>query len=125
MTAAPRRRRERGAVTAELAMALPLLLSLTVGLVWLLSVGAAQIRVVDAARESARAHGARRRRRPSALAVGRRVAPAGAEVAVSRDGDRVVATARSVVEGPGGLFGFLPEVTVEAEATALAEDDAG
>ncbi len=105
-------------------MALPLLLSLTVGLVWLLSVGAAQIRVVDAARESARAT-ARGDDATSALAVGRQVAPAGAEVAVSRDGDRVVATARSVVEGPGGLLGFLPEVTVEAEATALAEEDAG
>ena len=36
-------------------MGLPLLLAVTVGLVWLLSVGAAQIRTVDAARETARA----------------------------------------------------------------------
>ena len=50
-----RRRDQRGAVTAELALALPLLFAVTVGLVWLLAVGAAQIRVVDAARESARA----------------------------------------------------------------------
>ena len=48
-------RGERGAVTAELAMALPLLVAVTVGLVWLLAVGAAQLRVVDAARETARA----------------------------------------------------------------------
>jgi Flp pilus assembly protein TadG len=33
-------RDERGAATAELALAIPLLLSLTIGLVWLLSVGA-------------------------------------------------------------------------------------
>ena len=46
---------ERGAATAELALAIPLLLSLTIGLVWLLSVGAAQVRMVDAAREAARA----------------------------------------------------------------------
>src|SRR4029079_15284467 len=32
---------ERGAATAELALAIPLLLSLTIGLVWLLSVGSA------------------------------------------------------------------------------------
>ena len=48
-------RDDSGAATAELAMALPLLLAVTVGLVWLLSVAAAQLRVVDAARESARA----------------------------------------------------------------------
>ena len=105
-------------------MALPLLLSLTVGLVWLLSVGAAQLRVVDAARESARAM-ARGDDEASSLAIGRQVAPEGAAVAVGRDGDRVVATASSVVEGPGGLLGFLPAVTVEAEATALAEQETG
>ena len=49
------RRGERGAVTAELAMALPLLVAVTVGLVWLLAIGAAQLRVVDGARETARA----------------------------------------------------------------------
>ena len=27
------------------------------------------------------------------------------------------------VDGPGGLFAFLPGVTVRAEAVALAEDD--
>ena len=48
-------RSERGAVTAELAMGLPLLVAVTIGLVWLLSVGAAQVRTVDAARETARA----------------------------------------------------------------------
>ena len=46
---------QRGAATAELALAIPLLLSLTIGLVWLLSIGAAQVRMVDAAREAARA----------------------------------------------------------------------
>ncbi|MFC6345462.1 TadE family protein, partial [Nocardioides hankookensis] len=51
-TPAPRRD-ERGAATAELAMTLPLLLAVTIGLVWLLSVGAAQVRAVDAARETA------------------------------------------------------------------------
>ena len=33
-----------GAATAELAMVLPLLVAVTVGLVWLLAVGAAQVR---------------------------------------------------------------------------------
>ncbi len=48
-------RRERGAVTAELAMVLPLLLAVVVAMTWLLSVGLAQVRTVDAAREAARA----------------------------------------------------------------------
>ena len=46
---------ERGAVTAELALVLPMLVAVTVGLVWLLAVAAAQMRAVDAARETARA----------------------------------------------------------------------
>ena len=36
-------------------MVLPLLVAVTIGLVWLLAVGAAQVRTVDAARETARA----------------------------------------------------------------------
>ncbi len=111
---------ERGAVTAELALGLPLLVAVTIGLVWLLSVGAAQIRTVDAARETARAV-ARGDDVGAAVARGRRVAPDGAEVAVTRAGGQVVATSSARVEGPGGLFEFLPAVTVQAEAVAADE----
>ena len=72
---------ERGAATAELALAIPLLLSLTIGLVWLLSVGAAQVRMVDAAREAARAT-ARGDPVPEAEARGEQIAPPGSTVAV-------------------------------------------
>lgn len=113
---------ERGAVTAELALALPTLLAVTVGLVWLLSVGAAQVRTVDAAREAARAL-ARGDDTAQAVAVGQRVAPPGVRVTVSRSGDRVTARARGRVPGPGGLFDFLPGADVSAEAVALAEED--
>lgn len=113
---------DRGAVTAELAMTLPLLLAVTVGLVWLLSVGAAQIRTVDAAREAARAL-ARGDDTGAAVAAGERVAPDGGRITFATAGDRVVATAAAEVDGPGGIFGFLPSVTVHAEAEALAEDD--
>ena len=51
----PGARDTRGAATAELAMVLPLLVAVSLGLVWLLAVGAAQVRAVDAARETARA----------------------------------------------------------------------
>ncbi len=108
-------------MTAELAMALPLLVALTVGLVWLLSVGAAQIRAVDAAREAARAM-ARGDDESAAVAAGGRVVPEGGTVTVTGGAESVVAEATARVEGPGGLFDFLPSVTVHAEATALVEE---
>ncbi len=123
MTDRRRRPAARGVVTAELAMVLPLLLAVTVGLVWLLSVGAAQIRAVDAARESARAL-ARGDDPAAAAAAGRRVAPEGADVVVSSSGEEVLAEVSAQVEGPGGLFDFLPAVTVHAQARGLAEENA-
>lgn len=83
---------ERGAVTAELALGIPLLLALTVGLVWMLAVGAAQVRVIDASREAARAV-ARGDAAEAAEAVALRIAPAGARVRiVSSDGQVSVTT---------------------------------
>jgi len=113
-------RRERGAVTAELALALPLLVSVTVGLVWLLAVGAAQVRTVDAARETARAL-ARGDDPGSAVAIGTRVAPPGSEVSVTRTDGEVRVTVSGEVDGPGGLFDHLPTPRVHAEAVALEE----
>jgi hypothetical protein len=114
-------RSERGAATAELAMVLPLLVAVTIGLVWLLAVGAAQVRTVDAARETARAV-ARGDSVGAAVARGQQVAPPGSRVSVRDDGDQVVAVVVGRVSGPGGLFGRLPAVTVSAEAVAAAEE---
>jgi Flp pilus assembly protein TadG len=112
-------RDQRGVVTAELALGIPVLLSLTVGLVWLITIGVAQVRMVDAARETARA-GARGDSEAAAVAQGQRVAGGGAVTMSTVDG-QVVATATDVVAPPGGLLGFLPEVRVEAEAVTSAE----
>jgi Flp pilus assembly protein TadG len=112
-------RDQRGAVTAELALGIPVLVSLTIGLVWLLTIGVAQVRMVDAARETARA-AARGDPAQAAIEQGRRVAP-GATVTLSgADGD-VRATASDVVGAPGGLLGFLPAVRVHAKAVTTAE----
>jgi hypothetical protein len=89
--------------------------------VWLLSVGAAQVRTVDAARETARAV-ARGDDEAAAVAVGQRVAPDGVTVTVATEGGRVVARATGHVPGPGGLFSFLPGADVRAEAVAVAEE---
>lgn len=116
-----RSREERGAVTAELALGLPLVLAVTVGLVWLLAAASAQIRVVDAARESARAV-ARGDSELAARAVASKIAPSGATIQVVVDGGRVAVTASAAVDGPGGLFDFLPGVTVRSRAVAVLED---
>ena len=112
-------RDQRGAATAELALGIPLLVSVTIGLVWLLTIGIAQVQMVDAARETARA-GARGDAEASAIARGQQVAP-GADVTMSDGDGQVVATASDTVAPPGGLFGFLPAAHVHAEAVAAAE----
>jgi hypothetical protein len=104
-------------------MVLPMLAAVTVGLVWLLAVGAAQVRTVDAARETARAL-ARGDTEASAIARGIRVGPAHTGVVVRTEGDRVVATAQARVAGPGGLF-RLAAVTVRARAEAAVEGGSG
>jgi hypothetical protein len=121
MTDRRRRCSERGAATAELALALPLLIAVTIGLVWLLAVGAAQVRAVDAARETARA-AARGDSEPEAVARGRQVAPAGSRVSLHDGGGQVTAVVVGRVAGPGGLFAALPAVTVSARAVAAAEE---
>lgn len=117
-----RDRADRGAVTAELALGLPVLMAVTTGLVWLLAVGAAQVRTVDAARETARAV-ARGDDESAAVAVGERVAPDGVRVSVVSRGDRVVVRAAGHVPGPGGIFALLPGADVSAEAVAVAEEE--
>jgi Flp pilus assembly protein TadG len=112
-------RDERGAATAELALGIPLLVSLTVGLVWLLAVGEAQVRIVDAARETARA-AARGDASAEAVARGRQVAPGAVLTVAERDGE-VVSTASDSVAAPGGLLAFLPAAHVHAEAVAATE----
>lgn len=105
-------------------MTLPLLLAVTAGLVWLLSVGYAQVRVVDAARETARAV-ARGDDTASALAAGERVAPDGVRLSIVREGDLVRVTASGRLSGPGSRLPFARSVRLGAEAVALIEQDTG
>jgi hypothetical protein len=108
-------------VTAETVMVLPVLVAVALGLAWLLTLAATQVRVVDAAREVARSV-ARDDSRSTAVALGRRVAPRGSTIAVRQRGDTVVVQVRSEVRGPRGLFTFLPAVAVDAEAVAAREE---
>jgi hypothetical protein len=104
-------------------MVLPLLVAVALGLVWLLAVGAAQVRAVDAARETARAL-ARGDDQAAAVERGLRVAPDGSHISVSRGGGEVRVSVRGRVHGPGGLFARMPSPTLRAEAVALDEEAA-
>jgi hypothetical protein len=107
-------------VTAETAVVLPVLVAMTVALGWLLSLVVTEVRVVDAARETARA-AARAESPGEAVQRGRRVAPEGARFTVSSEGDSVVVSVRAEVHGPGGLLRFLPGLPVAARAVAAKE----
>ena len=102
-------------------MAVPLLLAVTLGLVWLLALATAQLRMVDATREVARAL-ARGDATDEALDRGRLVAPAGAALTVTTLDDRVVVSGSVTVDGVGGLFDALPSIELTADAVAARED---
>ncbi|WP_422397961.1 TadE family type IV pilus minor pilin [Streptomyces nigra] len=105
---------DRGFVTAESAVVLPVLVMFAMALVWGLLVVAAQIQCVDAARTGARA-AARQEPEAAVVEVAGDVAPRGAKVTVAREGAvvRVVVVAR-----PPVLRGLPFEVREEAVAAA-------
>ncbi|MFH8616862.1 TadE family type IV pilus minor pilin [Streptomyces sp. NPDC017979] len=108
--------RDRGAVTAEAAIAIPALVALTAALMWGLMSVATHIRCVDAAYVGARA-AARSEPRATVLALARATAPAKARVTVVRAGDFWRVRVEAEAPGPGGLG-----LTLRAGAAALTED---
>ncbi|MFB4423527.1 TadE family type IV pilus minor pilin [Streptomyces sp. QL37] len=113
------RRGDRGAVTAEAAMALPVLVCFVLALVWALVAASDQIRCVDAARAGARA-AARSEPEDSVRSAAQEAAPGRARVAVERTGGLWRVRVEAPTPGPGPLG-----VTLSAEAVALAEDTVG
>lgn len=101
-------------------MTMPLLAAVTLGMVWLITLGVAQMQVTDAAREAARAV-ARGESEGAATSLAQRAAP-GVAMSFSREGDRIVVRAQRTVEGPGGIFAAVPGAQVEAESVALDEE---
>ncbi len=112
-------RSDRGFVTAEAAVVLPVLVMFAMALVWALLVVAAQIQCVDAARTGARA-AARQDPADAVVEVARRAAPRSAKVTVGREGDQVRVT---VVAEPPVLSGLPFEV--REEAVASVEESSG
>lgn len=116
---------ERGTVTAEAAVVLPIVAAFALTLVWMLTVGIAKVETVDAARDAARAI-ARGDDPDQAIAIAARTAPPNADIDIGDTDSGVVTVTVSVqAEPPGWLLVPLPAVSVGSQATTLVEGDAG
>lgn len=111
---------EGGAVTAEIAAALPALILVVLAAVWTLSLGLTQLRCADAAREAARA-AARGDDASVVRQVAEAVAPAGAVVEVSEQDGLVIVEVAVKVRAPVPFADRLPAPTVSAESIAIEE----
>ncbi len=106
-------------VSAELALAIPALVSVVMTLAWLLGLGGTQALVAQAAREGARAAA-----RGESMAVVRAAAQGlvpGATVTVRRSGDSVSVTASVTRTPPIRMLSILRR-EVRASATSWRED---
>lgn len=112
--------RARGAVTAELAVAMPALVAVTVALVWLIAATVAQLRCVDAAREGVRAL-ARGEAVGAAREIAAAVAPERARIDILERSRVVQMRVAAQVSAPGWLGERLPALTVHASAVGVRE----
>ncbi|MFJ2090878.1 TadE family type IV pilus minor pilin [Streptomyces sp. NPDC087901] len=110
---------DRGAVTAEAAMAIPVLVIFALALLWALMAASAQIRCVDAARSGARA-AARSEPEAQVREAALSAAPDRARVEVERAGELWRVSVAAPAPGPGPLA-----MTLSSEAAAAAEDTVG
>lgn len=115
--------RDRGSVTAETALALPVLVLVLAAVVWVLAAVGAQLRCVDAAAGAARA-AARGDDAGAVTSAAQRLAPDGASVRVQQRGEHVHVTVAARVR-PVPSLGALPGLTVDATAVALVEPGVG
>lgn len=114
-------RGERGAVTAEMALALPVLVSLLLLGIWSIGLVVQNIRCIDAARDVARAV-ARGESLDQAKAIGRRTVPAGT-IVITRDASDIQVTVTAIPTHRPPLLTFLSPPSLKATATLQAEPD--
>jgi Flp pilus assembly protein TadG len=114
------RRAECGAVTAEVAVVLPVLLAILVFGVWMAGVVVENIRCIDAARDVARAV-ARGEPPQSAQQLVSRTAPEGATFTITKDGPDIQVTVTADVTPRWPLLAKLPPIQVKGQATIQSE----
>jgi len=112
--------RERGMVTAETAVLAPFAVVVGLLLVWVVSLGVTQVRLVDAAREGARV-AARGEDEDAARAAARRVAPDHARVRLEESDGVITVTVRSSAGPPVPFLRHVGEHELEATSVAVAE----
>lgn len=113
---------DRGQATVELALTLPFLCVLVLGVVQVAVLGRDRLAVQLAAREAARAASVTADPRAAAATGTRAVRLRGVEVEVFTAGDTVRAVARYTDPTDVPLIGLvLPDVVVEAEVTMAVE----
>ncbi len=117
-------RAECGSVTAEAAIVLPIMAVFALALVWLISLGIAEVRAVDAARDAAREI-ARGGDAEQATAAAHRTAPASATVRVDRQGGLVTVLVVVPSQPPGWLLPTAPRFDLRASATVSVEGESG
>ncbi|MFY9915952.1 MAG: TadE family type IV pilus minor pilin [Nocardioidaceae bacterium] len=112
---------ERGSVTAEAALVLPLMAVFAISLIWLISIGIAHVQAVDAARDAAREL-ARGGDAAAATARALETAPAGSRVEVGQEDGLAQVEVTFAARPPGWLLVPLPSVDVTATSAVAVED---
>jgi hypothetical protein len=116
-------RAERGSVTAETAVVLPVLVIVLGMVLWGVGAAGAQLRCIDAARAGARAYARGEDPAAARLAVDQ-AAPRESTLVVRRNGELVEVRVRAPVRPPGALQRMLPSLEVSAVAVAAVEPGA-
>lgn len=114
-------RRERGMVTAEMMTIAPFGFALAFLLLWVVSLGLTQVRLSDAARESARMI-ARGESTAAAEAMARHHAPGKATVEVTTRDGTVVVTVRTRSQMPIPFFEGIGSRSLDATSVAAQEE---
>ncbi|MFC5265233.1 TadE family type IV pilus minor pilin [Kribbella qitaiheensis] len=115
-----RRRGDRGTVTAEVAILLPVLVGVMILGLSMVGVVTANIRCIDAARDAARAT-ARGEPLASAQHLGQRAAPPDSTITITQQDAEVQVLVTSKPHLSLPVVGGLLEVPVRAEATVQTE----
>lgn len=114
------KRDEQGMVTAELAVVIPFGVAFAFLLLWIVSLGVTQVRIVDSSREAARMV-ARGDSASVASVAARHDAPKGATVSVETSEGLVTVTVTADSSVPIPFFSHIGRQTMKATAVAADE----